>query len=188
LLAFDPHAYGPSVAQLLKSEPLPLLGPGSPRREVKEQLAALDDAAIFPGKTVVDREMAACCRSGLWLLFDFLDQSHTISQDVHTSTGSYWHGIVHRREPDYSNAKYWFRSVGSHPVFEPLCADAAELAAASDVPEAKALAGQSQWDAFAFVDLCQKAARSGGQLEMLCREIAHAEWRLLFDYCYRHAQ
>ncbi|WP_283434442.1 hypothetical protein [Neorhodopirellula lusitana] len=54
--------------------------------------------------------------SGLWLLAGDLDRSHSISQNDSSAEGSFWHGIMHRRESDYSNAKYWFRRVGSHPV------------------------------------------------------------------------
>jgi hypothetical protein len=184
---FDPNAYGPAVAALLQRAPLCPLGPAKPHAEVSKQLAALDDAALFPGRKVVDREMVSCCLAGLWLLFDFLDESHAISQDVHTASGSYWHGIMHRREPDYANAKYWFRRAGNHPVFEPLRNAAAELAAASGARGAKQLAEQSQWDAFRFVELCEEAAGTGAELESLCRQIAQLEWRLLFDHCYRCA-
>ena len=73
--------------------------------------------------------MAACCIAGVWLLHDFLDESHTISQGIDTPSGSFWHAIMHRREGDFSNAKYWFRRVGQHPVFDALGQRAAELAA-----------------------------------------------------------
>ena len=46
--------------------------------------------------------------SALWLYVDELDRSHTISQGIHTATGSYWHGIMHRREGDFGNSHYWF--------------------------------------------------------------------------------
>ncbi len=52
--------------------------------------------------------------SALWLLSGELDRSHTISQQFESAEGSYWHGIMHRREGDFGNAKYWFRRVGSH--------------------------------------------------------------------------
>ena len=46
---------------------------------------------------------------------------------------------------------------------------------------------QSSWDPFAFVDLCESAARSGGELERLCWQIQRAEWALLFRYCHERA-
>ena len=58
---------------------------------------------MFQPQTVRDRDMAATCRSGLWLYHDFLDEAHTISQEIETPEGSYWHALVHRREPDFSN-------------------------------------------------------------------------------------
>jgi hypothetical protein len=48
-------------------------------------------------------------QAGLWLYVDDLDRSHHVSQSIETPVGSYWHGIMHRREGDFSNAKYWFR-------------------------------------------------------------------------------
>ena len=61
--------------------------------------------------------MGDAVQSGLLLWNDALDASHIISQSIESRTGSYWHGIMHRREPDYSNAKYWFRRVGVHPTY-----------------------------------------------------------------------
>lgn len=125
---------------------------------------------------VVDRDMAQCCVSGVWLLSDFLDESHTISQGIDTTSGSFWHGIMHRREGDFSNAKYWFRHVGRHPVFEPLAERAAALG----------MSVRESWDPSSFVDACQTAVRSGRDLD-LCLDVQQVEWELLFDYCYRAA-
>src|SRR5205823_3914501 len=148
-------AYSSAIERLI-TDRLPELGPGSPDEAVRRQLVALSVETAFDARKVVDRSAALCCISALWLLHDFLDESHTISQDIHTIDGSYWHGIMHRREPDYGNAKYWFRRVPQHEVFGPLAAAARELAAKTklDAP-AEFLTSQSTWDAFCFVDLCE---------------------------------
>lgn len=185
--SFNPAEYGTACETLISSADLCELGPGTPNRTVRGTLRALDETAVFGGKTVTDRDMAACCISGLWLLHNFLDDSHTISQNVHTATGSYWHGIMHRREPDFSNAKYWFRRVGSHEIFPALCAVAEQIAREFGTDErSEFLAKRNQWDAFAFVDLCE-AATSGHTNEALCRRIAQLEWQVLFNFCYRRA-
>ncbi len=123
----------------------------------------------------------------LWLRFNYLDESHKISQDVETPEGSFWHGILHRREGDFDNAKYWFRRVGTHPVFASLCRAAAELAAAAPEARAAFLAGQKIWDPFAFVDLCAAAVRGQAKCLALCEDVQRREWELLFDYCWRKA-
>src|SRR5690606_9031346 len=124
---FDPHAYGPRMAPLLDVDRCRPLdggrgGGATPRLTV--------DDLFDPGE-VVDQDAARCCVAGILLLSDQLDASHTWSQQVETPDGSFWHGIMHRREGDYSNAKYWFRRVGRHPVYEPLATAAASLVAAT---------------------------------------------------------
>ena len=75
-----------------------------------------------PAAPAEDRLAAAAALSGLWLWHDFLDASHTISQAIDTADGSLWHAIMHRREGDFSNAKYWYRKVGEHPAYRSIAA------------------------------------------------------------------
>lgn len=168
---FDASVYGSTFAELIPADRLMPLGEGRPHREVQAELDALTIERAFGRTHVVDLDMARCCLSGVWLLHDFLDDSHTISQGINTPSGSYWHGIMHRREGDFSNAKYWFHRVGNHPVF-------AELTSEDGSP----------WDADRFVDQCSRAVRSQNSDTIAAlRELQQREWQALFDFCYRAA-
>ncbi|QDT11225.1 hypothetical protein [Planctomycetes bacterium K23_9] len=102
--------------------------------------------------------------SGLWLLAGDLDRSHTISQDLPSAEGSFLHGIMHRREGDFGNAKYWFRRVGDHPVFD-------QIAQA---------AGSVYDDPSDFVDLCSDAIRRGEPDD--CMAAQWIEWQCIMAY------
>ncbi len=164
---FDPSRYGPVFEPLLSIDRNRALDEGVPNKAVRDQLDAMTVPNAFAHAKVLDPTMARACLSGVWLLHDFLDESHSISQAIDTPEGSFWHGIMHRREGDFSNSKYWFRMTGDHPVFE-------ELSEACD-----------HWDPYEFVDQCKAAIRSTD--DSGCRRLQQAEWEHLFDYCYRHA-
>jgi hypothetical protein len=175
--------HGPFADLLAEKRRMPL-GPGTPNPSAKALLERM--AEMVDERAVQDRDMLRCCQAGLWLYHDYLDQSHDVSQDIHTPAGSYWHAILHRREPDYWNSKYWFRRVGQLPIFETLHPEAAELARRAGLKPAAFLTSQPKWDPCAFVDLCERAA-GNALLTSLCCDIQQREWELLFDYCYRQA-
>ncbi len=175
----------PEIRPFLAEKRLNDLGPGSPNLSVKPLLQELQRELPKKAK---NRELAQACLAGLWLYHNFLDEAHAISQDLDTVEGSYWHGILHRREPDYGNAKYWFRRVPAHSIFTELCRDAAALTRDAGVPAgSEYLRHQETWRSAAFVDLCERAAHGSEMLDRLCRQIQQREWELLFRYCHEQA-
>ena len=157
---------------------IPLVSGGCSPKEAHAALAKQEASDLFPGTLAPEAALV-----GLWVYFSCFDRAHGIAQDIATPEGSFWHGILHRQEPDAANAAYWFRETGSHPVFPQLASQAARLAEAH--PEAGFRAGE-HWDPFAFIDFCEKARRTPGHAtERLALEIQRAEWQLLFDYCAR---
>jgi hypothetical protein len=170
---FNPTVYGPVVAALMAESRLASLGPGSPEPEVHVELHRFNPQSDL-GRPSSDRDAARTCLAGLWLYFDYLDESHTISQDLGTTEGSFWHAIMHRREPDAWNSKYWWRRVGSHPVLSQLTSEAPTL-------------GYHYTNPLDFVDFCERVRDTGTTDETLARQVQLLEWQLLFDHCYRKA-
>ena len=190
--SIDFAKFGSVLGPLVEAAPLNELGAGHPDADAAKAIRAISLAEAFAPHQIVDQSMADACLAGLWLMYGHLDESHTISQSIETPTGSYWHAIMHRREGDFDNAKYWFRRVGIHPIFAPLAAAARELTGKSaDDAESdrtiKRLADTGAWDAYLFVDLCAAAVRRPSPAIELCRLVQQQECRLLFDFCFRRA-
>ena len=183
---FDPARYAAPVAALLGEPRLMALDRGQPNRAAFDLLSGLDETRLCGGQPVRQREMARACLAGLWLYHGFLDESHRISQSLHGREGSYWHGVMHRREGDFANAKYWFRRTGPHPIHEGLSLSARALERETGA-NAALFASSGTWDPAVFVELCAAACAGENGAAELCRKIQAREWQLLFDYCYRRA-
>jgi hypothetical protein len=121
--------------------------------------------------------------AALWLLAGDLEQSHAISQSYETSDGAYWHGIMHRREGDFWNSKYWFRRVGQHPVLVALAQTTQDREAqlvAAELGSKLVNSGSSFADA--LVDACEAALNDKPEWRSDLETICWWEWQLLFQY------
>ena len=96
--------------------------------------------------------------AGLWLYVDNLDRSHTISQSLDGTTGALWHGIMHRREGDFSNSHYWMRQTAGHPL----------------------LHARPDLEPHAFID---RVAASRGKDDPALVSHQREEWKALFEWC-----
>ncbi|MEZ6067834.1 MAG: hypothetical protein R3B90_19465 [Planctomycetaceae bacterium] len=177
-------------------ERLPALGPTVAPRNARGSQEALQRLARAATRSATSRPDALAVEAGLLLMHDWLHESHATSQQVEHAgrhcSADYWHAIMHRREPDYSNAKYWFRNVGVHPIFPELARTAERLFAAASTPAASdwlsRLVKNGDWQPFAFVDLCQATARDAGALlALLARQVQWAEMRLLLRQSWQDA-
>lgn len=127
-------------------------------------LAALDRgprAGITPAQTLMydlaaalaglpkERIAAGLATALLW--HDDLAAAHELCQ-AHEGQADcdYVHALLHRREGDFSNAKYWFREVGEHPINASLAVAALRLG----LP---ALVDHGRWRPAAMVDACAAA-------------------------------
>lgn len=171
------------VKALLATPEPPELGPG-PRKGVQSRQAvdvAIGTALSGAQLTGETRELL---RALVLLWHDHLDEAHRIAQEVDSADGSLVHAVMHRREPDYWNSKYWFRRVGKHPCFGNLASRVASLLKARGEPALlDKLIPQGKWDPFAFVDACEAAAHGGSSKQQsLLREIQQIEFEVLLAH------
>ncbi|MCC2667597.1 MAG: uncharacterized protein K0Q72_68 [Armatimonadetes bacterium] len=158
---------------------------------------------LFEGQVIASPQMAACALAGLHLWNDNFHAGHNLCQGIDTQTGSYWHGIGHRREghqgegmaANLGNARYWFRRVGDHPAFDAVYRSALTVldSTGSGFPwaadAAEQLRARRRWDPFVVIDwFCHADAHAlPAQAEEVLSEIQWREMDLLVDWCLQQA-
>ena len=121
--------FSASFWNVVRTPDPPELGPG-PRPGVLP-LAGLAGCldAWAEGRGLTERARLRL-RAVAYLHHDHADAAHDLVQDLTDADGALIHAILHRREPDFWNAKYWFRRVENHPIFGPLTLRLTALSAA----------------------------------------------------------
>lgn len=149
-------------------------------RELWREARDASDHQLTDGRAIGSPPAFALVRGGLLYALDDLDGGHRIFQEASGDLSAYWHGMMHRREGDFDNARYWFRRAGPLPFFGALHGRAS--------PDSPQMAKQPNWDPYLLAGQCEQA-RFGAEDasgELIC--LQRAEFEVVFDYSWRQSQ
>lgn len=148
----------------IMSDPPPGLGPAV-RPSAWDADIVLDAAALLiRGLPPVRADVLLAC---LLLWHDRLDAAHALVQRHEGQRDADCvHAIMHRREPDLGNSRYWWERVGRHPFANELAAEAERLGLGS------LLAPRGSFDPGAMAAACIRgAANTDALLALQAREL-----------------
>jgi hypothetical protein len=111
-------------------------------------------------------------RSLLLVAAGDLELAHILVQEASNAEGTYIHGIVHRTEGDFDNARYWFGRTAVHPA-------AAEIyrKAAANSPK---IASCTTWDPILVTDWVEASKSTGADEEL--RAVLAIEAEVLLEH------
>ena len=161
---------------------------------VSELLSIIEPELLVPGLTSPPDGLSVLV--GLFLIHDYLQEAHALAQSADregpNQTAPYWHGIMHRREPDYDNARYWFRHVGQHAIFPAIGQEVAKLMEkqnfAAQLRFDRVLDRGGHWDPMAFIDLCEECGTRWDGRAQTAAQLQSIEFRVLLEYTCRAAR
>ena len=162
--------YSGFINDFLREAQLPRISAEEPLpdKQMIQRISGATDLEIAPSKG----PEANCIRSLLILAAGGVDQAHRIVQEMSTADAAYIHGIIHRIDDDFDNARYWFRRARIHPAGVEMYRRAA-LASPT-------VASRRMWDPDLVTDMLADS-RSAGVTEEL-RAILTTEFEVLLQF------
>jgi hypothetical protein len=139
-----------------------------PDKQLVKRIAAAEDREI----ATVDGPEAKCIRSLLLFLTGGLEQAHRIVQELSTTDAAYIHGMIHRIDDDFDNARYWFRRAS----MEAATAEMYRRAAANSLT----VASHPLWDPILVTEMVETSRTNGVTDEL--RAVLRIEFEVLLQF------
>lgn len=196
MVDLDTSALSPEIAMLLMqrgSELPPLQWADGPNQFAKKTLDAIEDSNLFARDTFADEGMAAAVRALLYLWNGWLGDCEMYAQAVPDKERLYMAGLCERYKGNPIQAKEINTQLNGHPIYNSLTAYA--IKAIGNSTDAalnrfkQILKIDSNWEAFAFIDLYEQARadKLGSAAGNIVRGLLCKEFELLFVHCYEAA-
>jgi|GEM_PF-896382 len=161
----DPREIGPPLTRHAPSRP-----------HLRSAVSEEEWTRLWPQ---LDRPRRLSVVAGLAQLLDFWDQSHQAAQTAddlgERRWAALWHGVAHRREPDWFNARYWFRRADSETVLAALPPRLAPVVVGTPFESWTV----PPWNPFLMVEACSQA-RTPADIDLL-RAIQRVELTVLLE-------
>jgi len=164
---------------------------GNTPESARKLLAGVKPEELL-SRPVNSPQAAQALLAGLWLWHDGLEECHRIVQDSPEGemgrTYSFWHAIMHRREGDFSNSKYWYARAAGHPALATLTASVGGIVDRAPADKALLRVVASGWNPNAYVDLVEIVSRNENDSRLaIAVQLQQLEWRVLWEHCLRAA-
>lgn len=145
--------------------------------ELVMRIRAADPAAIFGDETPLPGAPLPLLRGALFYFHNALEDARREFNNGEGEIAAYWHGMVHRRQADFENARHWMRRAGELPMFQEMQSRAGDAS-----PH---MTRQPGWDPFLFATLCEqfKYGETAYKAEII--HLQKVEFAVLFDYLWR---
>jgi len=173
--------YPPLVKELLAEEDLlTRLRPTEPGHpDLLRRIREATEQELTGGAVLADATYPRLVRAGLLYAYDAVGECHRIVQGLGTDEASYWHGMAHRREGDFENARYWYRRTGRLRVFPEMHARAAGVSTL--------MGRQPDWDPYVLVGQCEQARFGGDVDQKELVALQRIEFEVMFEALWRGA-
>lgn len=173
-------------------------------RFLKPYIDKTETAALFSEHTLISQMHGDLIRNALYHKNDDIDTAHQICQTIGETTDApevcYWHGLIHRREPDFNNARSWFQKTLNfaannllHQAVYNFLQRAIQMPDYGDTREValqfwQHLKTQNTWDALYFLNVCESAIENPNpDLQKLLEDIQAIEFDTLFHWTFQKA-